>query len=257
MRQNIESHYYRYCMKLSAVFFLATSTITSTMITLGEVVPHSLPCSTIAGLLANVPPPLYSAVTPDSSPVRGESHVRSLSSKLSTEGMSPAPNSLVAPPTTAGSQDTSSLSRSSPVFSHNTLIWLAVCLCLSEWVHTSQSVCACVSCCCCCCCCCCMVGLCSLLFVAILLSTTCCMCASVLCDGMCWVFMCCVMSYSKGEHPIVWIILFLGLKFAAWHLYSQDTSSLCCVCVIELSYHVLCCVLCAVVNLAWVLPSMW
>ncbi|KAK8396428.1 hypothetical protein O3P69_005465 [Scylla paramamosain] len=75
----------------------------------GELLSHSLPCSTTAGLLANVPPPLYSAVTPDSSPVRGQSNVRSLSSKLSTEGMSPAPNSLVAPSTTAGSQDTSSL----------------------------------------------------------------------------------------------------------------------------------------------------
>ena len=135
-------------MLLSAFFFLATSTITSTMITLGELLSHSLPCSTTAGLLANVPPPLYSAVTPDSSPVRGQSNVRSLSSKLSTEGMSPAPNSLVAPSTTAGSQDTSSLSRSSPVFSHDTLVWLAVCLYGAHTHHSSP--CACVSCCCCC-----------------------------------------------------------------------------------------------------------
>ncbi|XP_050685892.1 E3 SUMO-protein ligase RanBP2-like isoform X2 [Eriocheir sinensis] len=79
----------------------------------GELLSHSLPCSTTAGLLANVPPPLYSAVTPDSSPVRGQSHVRALSSELSTEGMSPAPNNMVAPSTTTtapgSSQDTSPL----------------------------------------------------------------------------------------------------------------------------------------------------
>lgn len=189
-------------MLLSAVFFLATSTITSTMITLGELLSHSLPCSTTAGLLANVPPPLYSAVTPDSSPVRGQSHVRSLSSKLSTEGMSPAPNSLVAPSTTAGSQDTSSLSRSSSVFSHNTLVWLAVCL--DGCTHTRLCVCMCVSCCCCCqCCCCCAAAwlglvrvlLCSSCLVALHNLLYACLC--LLYHGMCWVFVCFIMICSK------------------------------------------------------------
>ena len=109
-------------------------TTTNTSITLGELVSHSLPCSTTAGLLASVPPPLYSAVTPDSSPVRGQSHVRALSTELSTEGMSPAPNNMVAPSTTTtapgSSQDTSPLSRSCVAFqvlpSYPDLDWLAV-----------------------------------------------------------------------------------------------------------------------------------
>ncbi|KAK7072855.1 hypothetical protein SK128_020456 [Halocaridina rubra] len=54
----------------------------------GEQSSLSLPCST-AGLLANVPAPLYSAVTPDNSPLRGQSKVKSLSSAtvLSPEGL--------------------------------------------------------------------------------------------------------------------------------------------------------------------------
>lgn len=104
---------------------------------------HSLPCSTTAGLLANVPPPLYSAVTPDSSPVRGQSHVRALSSELSTEGMSPAPNNMVAPSTTTtapgSSQDTSPLSRSYVEFHvmPPSLVWfglLSVCLSVCQYV---------------------------------------------------------------------------------------------------------------------------
>ncbi|XP_042203503.1 ranBP2-like and GRIP domain-containing protein 3 isoform X1 [Homarus americanus] len=73
----------------------------------GESLSHTLPCSTTAGLLANVPPPLYSAVTPDSSPVRGESHIQSLSTVMSTEGLSTASDNLVAPSAASGSRDSS------------------------------------------------------------------------------------------------------------------------------------------------------
>ncbi|XP_069959256.1 E3 SUMO-protein ligase RanBP2 isoform X4 [Cherax quadricarinatus] len=73
----------------------------------GELLSHTLPCSTTAGLLANVPPPLYSAVTPDSSPVRGESQIQSLSSVMSTEGLSSASNNLIAPSAASGSWDSS------------------------------------------------------------------------------------------------------------------------------------------------------
>lgn len=124
--------------------FLATSTTTSTMITLGEPLSLSLPCSTTAGLLANVPPPLYSAVTPDSSPVRGQTTVQSLSGMLSAEGMSSAPNSMVDPAATSGSQD-SSLSMSSFGISCNLMPQVVVdlvalrvvcCMCLTVFVQT-------------------------------------------------------------------------------------------------------------------------
>ncbi|XP_066979899.1 E3 SUMO-protein ligase RanBP2 isoform X2 [Macrobrachium rosenbergii] len=61
----------------------------------GEPLSLSLPCST-TGLLANVPPPLYSAVTPDSSPLRGQSKVHSLSTVLSPEGLTHATGSVEA-----------------------------------------------------------------------------------------------------------------------------------------------------------------
>lgn len=114
------------------------------MITLGEPLSLSLPCSTTAGLLANVPPPLYSAVTPDSSPVRGQTNVQSLSGMLSAEGMSSAPNSMVDPAATSGSQD-SSLSMSSFGISCNLMPQVVVdlvalhvvcCMCLIVFMQT-------------------------------------------------------------------------------------------------------------------------
>lgn len=87
--------------QLSLGFLSATSI---TIMTLEEQLSITLPCSA-TGLLANIPAPLYSAVTPDSSPQRGQSQVKSLSPYLSTGGLSPAANNLDAPSASSGSQD--------------------------------------------------------------------------------------------------------------------------------------------------------